>query len=516
MRIPFPERIPIWHATVFAVCLAAIELAMGTNALFSGLVIIFIVTSTIAFNMAGGLTRPSGSYVFFFAVLAVIIGLVAKCIFFEAADSNLKVPLITMGAYTAGMIVMLGAVWMSRRFRRRVGLLENLAKVEDLRMASIGCIVAGIGVPLLAGLLVTAGGNVFSPLFSAYNQINHFLPMGIILGVTAEIYGSGGKRSISVPVLLAWGWMYYNGVFLSFSKESLFLPPVCWLATGAALRYRFSRNQIVGGLLALFLFSRYMVPYCQYGRSFRSDDNTYSQNLAVSLDLMSRLEEVRLIYAANIAMIDPRAANEYFNKQEGIFERLQMFGIDDALNYVTEEVGPHGLTPIPGYFLNAIPHVIWPGKPNINMANVYGHEVGLPESDLTTSISFSPVAEAYHDAKWIGVLAVAPCIWFLLFLIMDSLCGDTRKSPWGILALSLFAHDAPEGLLGGPIYLMTFGCVIISIIAFFSAYLLPLLAATLTGAKRKVKPVRDVRAVSARRPARPAFVPEPPSPDTSL
>ncbi|RXH54882.1 hypothetical protein GRAN_3986 [Granulicella sibirica] len=494
--------------------LAVVQLALGTNALFSGLCIVFIVTATYAFNMAGGLARPSGSYVFFFALLAVILGLVAKCLLLEAADSNLRVPMITMEAYTGGILAMLAAVYMSQRFIRRVGFLQNLATVDNMKMAAIGCLVAGIGVPLLGGVLYTEGGNVFTPLFSAYNQINHFLPMAIILGVTAEIYLSNGTRSVNAPVLIAGGWMLFQGGVLSFSKEALFLPPVCWLATGASLRYRFSRGQLFGGLLILFLFGRYMIPFCQYGRSFRSDSNTFSQNVDVSISLLFRLEEVRTLYAQNLAIIDRGSQHGYFNTDQGLFDRLQMFGIDDALNAVTEEEGEYGLTPILSYFLNAVPHVFWPDKPTINMANVFGHAVGLPESDTTTSISFSPVAEAYHDAKWAGVFIVAPIIWFLLFIIMDSLCGDTRKSPWGILALSLFAHDAPEGMLGGPVYLMSMGVIIISTIAIFSAYLLPLLATMTTGAKsRKAKRVLAVLPAARQRGG---LVSKPPAADSSL
>jgi hypothetical protein len=60
---------------------------------------------------------------------------------------------------------------------------------------------------------------------------------------------------------------------------------------------------------------------------------------------------------------------------------------------------------------------------------------------------------------WTGVFLVAPVIWIILFTVFDSLCGDVRKSPWGLVVIPVFAHIAPEGMLGGPIYFLWFGGV---------------------------------------------------------
>ena len=119
-----------------------------------------------------------------------------------------------------------------------------------------------------------------------------------------------------------------------------------------------------------------------------------------------------------------------------------------------------------------------------------------PEDDTTTGISFTPAAEAFHLARWVGVLVVAPIIWTILFTLFDSLCGDVRKSPWGLLVISIFAHVAPEGGLGGPIYLFGFGTVGILFAALAATYVMPIIGTLLAGpenvATRRIARVRSI------------------------
>jgi len=55
---------------------------------------VFLLVATFAFNTAGGLTRTSGVYVFFYSVLVVVIGLCYKPIW-----ESLRTPTCTP-AYT--------------------------------------------------------------------------------------------------------------------------------------------------------------------------------------------------------------------------------------------------------------------------------------------------------------------------------------------------------------------------------------------------------------------------------
>ena len=490
MTIPFPERIPLFYAFVFGVMLSVLLIMSGTGAVFAGLAVVFVVTSTLAFNIAGGLTRPSGSYVFFFAVLAVILGLVVKVVIWERVEVLLHSPVTTMGAYTGAMVAMLAAVYVSRRLSRKEGFLQDICSTENMGLAAIGCVVGGFGVPFLAGIAASTGSALLVPIASAFFQLNYFLNMAVILGTTYEIRRSGGRRSANASVYLATIFIWYSGVFFGFSKQALFTPPLCWLASCAALRYRFAFYQVVGVVLVLLFSSYYLVPFCQYGRGLVEQTATQSTRITTSIALLTHLGEVREKYNAAQGW-DARSENDYwfFEKDEGFFDRLTMFGIDDALITVTDQKGTYGMSPYIFYVASFVPRIFWKNKPSISMGNVFAHEIGFNEEDTTTGISFTPVAEAYHEAKWFGVLVVEPILWIITFVILDSLCGDLRKSPWGILVLAFFAHIAPEGALQGLFYMMSYGTLIVLVVAYFSAYVMPLLASLVSPPKRNVIPI---------------------------
>ncbi len=125
-------------------------------------------------------------------------------------------------------------------------------------------------------------------------------------------------------------------------------------------------------------------------------------------------------------------------------------------------------------FENVVPHFIWPDKPAILTGNVYAHEVGLlAEGDESTGVSFSSTAISYHLLGWFGVFLLAPALWFLLFTVFDSLCGDTRKSPWGLIVLVLYSHAAPEGDINAIIYMIFYSAFGVIFAAVIGAYVTP-------------------------------------------
>ena len=490
MVIPFPERISLLHASLFAFLLTLGLIMSGTGVLFSSLVFVFVVTAAIAFNIAGGLSRPSGAYVFFFATQAVILGLCVKVALWEPTELFLLSPLTTMSMYTGGIIAMTGAVYLTRRFARKEGFLQDVCSTKDMRLAAIGCVVGGVIIPLIADLIIAANVSpVLVPIANASHQIDRFLPMAVILGVTYEIKSSGGKRSLNIWAWAAGLMMMFNGFFLGFSKEGLFTAPVCWLLASAALGYRFRVWQVIALAVFGFVAVYYFVPFCEYGRIFRDDAHTQAERIKISMAVMSDLNGAREKTRLTLDSIDRQTSIfAFFSTSQGLLDRLEMIGIDDKLVTVTDEKGAYGLSPIGFYFASLVPKFIWKDKPFVIMGNRFAHELGYAEDDNTTGISFSPVVEGYHEAKWFGVFVVCPMMWLACFVLVDSLCGDVRKSPWGLLATATFAHVAPEGMLQGIFYFSTYGAFAVCVVAFLSAYVMPLLAHFVSPPRREFGP----------------------------
>jgi len=303
-----------------------------------------------------------------------------------------------------------------------------------------------------------------------------------------EIRSSRGTRSVNLFALLGAGYFFALGL-LHYSKEGILTPLVCWLIPVCLLRFRLSAVQVAGGLLSAFLIFHYLVPYAEYGRSYRGSEHNIHENIADSTRLLTHPNETRKV---SVETTSDDAAG-YFNKPEGFWDRLQFISVDDGLINVTDQGRVFGLWPIRAMFLNAIPRVFWPNKPNRNIGNIYAHEVdsNFTDEDKTTGISYSPTAEAYHMAKWWGIFVVAPLIWILLFVVFDALIGDLRASPWGLLLMVQVAHVAPEGQLTGPIYLVTFGAEIYTFCALFATYIAPHFAVVVLGPDRRIGAVHS-------------------------
>lgn len=469
MRFPYPERIPFSGAAIFAIALFIVQRMEGTPIYFCAGSLLFILIATLAFNTAGGLARASGAYIFFYSLLVVVIGLVYKAYLREPADSNLADPRTTIEVYVAGISAMFVAAFLSRRFSRKTGLLEHLLKDSQMYRSSIGCLVAGIFASSLIALLGKSGERIQT----AFNQLNNLIPLAIILGVIYEIRRTEGRRSVNLFIVVG---MVYQFVFygiLTFSKQGMLTPLVSWFLAAWSQRYRFSRIQVLGGLMAAWVIFQYLVPYSQYARDAVDADAGRSERAALALQLLEEPEVARKEYST----VDIHGLNSYYNTYQGFWDRLQFISADDALINITDQGKVFGLLPLQAMTLNAIPRVFWPNKPSLNFGNLYAHQIGgISEEDTTTGISFSPTSEAYHMAKWTGVVVIAPLLWSLFFLVYDSLFGDLRRTPWGLLAAVLIAHFAPEGGMTGVIYLLTFGTEIFVFCALFATWVAPLIA----------------------------------------
>ncbi len=500
MRIPFPVRIPLQYSCGFAVVLCLVEVLEGTPVQFSLCAFAFIVVATLAFNAAGGFTRPSGSYIFFYATLSVIVGLTYKAFLGEAADTNLSAPQTTILVYLAAICGMFASAFLKQKVLPRSGLLEHTADNIDLHAASIGCMVVGIAIYVLTVLTIKTGdtaeefyANNSGTVLSALNQVNQFVPLGLILGVTHTIKSSGGRRFLSGTVVFGAIFAILAFGIVGTSKQGLFQPIACVMIAAAALRYRFSTGQVAAFIVSMVFAFYYLVPYVYVGKGVVPGEtylDTVKNAYALVTDLGFAREQMTSALQSRLDETDDFAIH-YFNSPQGIFDRLQMLSIDDALIDVTEQGRVFGYSPLLYDVYNLVPHFIWPDKPLVRLGNIYSHEIGMAhystvgEDDTTTGISFSPSADAFHMGRWTGVLVLAPALWFGCFFVMDFVCGDTRKSPWGLLVMAICAHMAPEGLMSGPFYLMTIGPLMVIFVSLLASYVLPLIGDLLPGKRQR-------------------------------
>ncbi len=461
--------------------LCMVQQLQGTTPLFSVCTGGFIILSVLAFNVAGGLTRPSGTFVLSYALLAVVFGVVYKVVVGEPGQSNLFQPDRTMELYVASSGSFLVAAYLGQRFRSKKYYLPQFSSNAALYRSSVGLLIAGAALVLLLTFVPSFGRS--GGILTGISHLTAFIPLSTLMGVTYQIRKSNGRSSINGPVVLGILLTFFFGV-VNYSKEGMMSPFIFWLLPAAAHRYKVSLVQIGAISVAFTFIVYYLVPYSQYGRNFKDPDASYSENLKTNLVLLSNLELVRKVYTQSAAeQFADDSLFHYYNKPQGFADRVQMITPDDAIIDATEHGAVFGIFPTIFSFENLIPHIIWPSKPSISWGNTYAHELGIisDEEDVSTGISFSPTGEAYHQAKWVGVFVLLPLLAFMLFVVMDSVCGDTRLSPFALLPGLGYLHGAPEGGITQFAGAAVFGAVSIIIAAFIGAYIMPLIASLLLG-----------------------------------
>ena len=493
MRLPFPTRIPVFWAALFAVGMLIVQQFQHTGFGFSLLFLAFVMLSTATFNLAGGLSRPSGAYVLFFALLTCVFGVFWKAVTGEAADSNLLAPDLTMAAYVGSMLSMMGVIYVIRHllkdsisFSARIG-----ANDLDFGDAALGCLVVGVLLDVInsSGLVPSGNGS----LLTAINHINFFYPVATILGTLVVIRSSGGRRSIGFVNGVAIAMQLFSG-FTGFSKQAMFTPLVCWAIAAASLRLRLTRVRLVTIGLTLFVVSHYLVPLSQVGREMIYDGESQTERLATAVALLEHPVDLRKSYQFTLDAATESAVNGfkigYYDSAQGFGDRLNMIYIDDQMIAYTDRGHVEGLGPLEFDFINLVPHFILPQKEKLDVAggqyanhgNYYAHELGtIADADTSTGISFSSTAEAFHLGSWLGIFLLAPLIWGGLFFISDSMYGDPRRSPWALFLLLYFAHSAPEGSLGATVGGLEVTNISLLAIMIFCLQFAPITGALLAG-----------------------------------
>jgi len=439
------------------------------------------VVSVLAFNHAGGFSRPSGVYIFWFAVLAVIFGVVAKVFYGEPGQSNLRVPQTTMTVYICSMLMM----WLSAAISRKLtwnspGLALVLgANHINLRYSAAGCMAVGF-LLVVANLFMSQ--NPGSAL-AALNQINYFLPLGIILGTIDVIQTSHGRRSTNYLILLAMTFSFLLGV-VQFSKQGMFTPFVAWLLAAFQMRLRLRPIHYVS-MAAFAIVSVTVLSPLSYGRDDVFPGMSLEAKFQLAEVLVQNVKQVRQdLYDDQVKALENGGQAGYYNQPEGLIDRLSMVPNDDALIAFTQQGHVLGYSPIEANFENWIPHFLTPNKEKMNDVgggNYYEHEMGnIPVNDTTTGISFSPAAEAFHLGGWAGIFLVMPLILTMFFIVFDFLLGDMRRHAFGLLVILLFGHLAPELGILGPIYETLFGSIAVVASILFCIYVAPILGAAVS------------------------------------
>ncbi len=456
-----------------------------TGLVFSLLFATFVFLGTLAFNVGGGFSRIEGAYVFFFTLLTCLFGVLLKAVLGEPADSNLQVPNLLMGAFTAGMFMLLWVVALSRKLAGRSLGLGNADGVDRLAytQAGLGCLVVGIALQLL-----DVFGGFPRDILSILNQLNLMPPLAILLGTIGAVRDSHGRRSVNFVSGSAMAFVVVLGV-TGFSKQAMLTPVVCYVLALWYARFNLRLVHLLS-LGAVAVISLTIVPLIAGAREqLPPEGANYSVRAGIAWDTLTHLAQARERQNEDAEFIKETSFNApYYSTDLGFLQRFTIIPVDDLFFAYSAKGNFIGLRPIREAYINLIPHILYPNKPASINGNFYAHEIGgfLAPDDFSTGISFSPVSEAYHSEGWLGIFLLMPAIWLILFVTMDVICGDVRRSPWGLVVILVFAHAAGESLLGGLIGFTYFGGISLMLAIFFCNRVAPVIGALFSGREHLV------------------------------
>jgi hypothetical protein len=481
MRVELPLRIPLAKTLIFASSLFVVQLLEHTGLTFSLLFFAFIVIANIAFNVAGGFSRASGAYVILFALLTCGVGVIWKAVLGEPADSNLLVPDLDMACYTASMFMMLMVILLNKII---TGKAKGISPgTIDYSLAALGCLIVAVTLTVLNN--VPGLGDPGSVL-SVLNKLSQFFLLAIILGTIGAIKDSGGRRSVNFISGISMALVFTSGC-LAFSKTGMFIPMAAWVVAAAFMRFRLRAVHFVAlSLCAVFAFTE--ASTIAGGRVLVTPGAGTADRVQVVYYLVTHPEESRQQQnELNATAIELRGHVGYYKNSQGFLDRLSILPADDTFFNYTSRGNYIGYRPVIENFENFVPHFLLPDKPVPISGNYYAHEIGgfLADDDDSTGISFSPVAEAYHIDGWAGVCLLLPAIWLTLFAGSDYICGDLRRSPWGLLLVVIFAHAAAESLVGALIWLTGYGLLGIVFAILFCTEFAPVIGALFYGSNRR-------------------------------
>ncbi|MGI4756336.1 MAG: hypothetical protein ACRYGF_05735 [Janthinobacterium lividum] len=474
MKVALPTRVSMRYVAYFAAFLLLVEVVEGTPVFLALTAQAFMLVSALAFNVAGGLAYPSGACIFFNAVLSLSLGVLLKAVLGEPLQSNLQGAQQTMLTYLAGMVSILIAAILAAKLRRKRGLLERIDTGMQMDQVGLGCLLIAYVTPYLLP-------SAFQGTFSQFN--NAFVYLAIVLPVYYRARQTDGRSSFHYVALIAWMYLTYTYGISAFSKQGLFGPSVAWMLAALAAGYRVSGAKLLAIASTVLVATTVLTPYSQLARNYRGEANQSD----LAFNLLLHPIETRALYNEQLKLNYMLGAGyHWFDQPQGLLDRLTMVPVDDALVYSTDHLRPGSPYALWSYVLNMVPRYLYPGKPTLLWGNVYAHDIGLiGEGDETTGISFTPYADGYHTAGWVGVTLILGAMFFVMFYVCDSVAGSVASSPWSLVYILYFTHAASEGMLGMTMYAVSTTTPALISAALISTYVAPILGNLVTP-RRKV------------------------------
>ena len=460
--LSFPRTLRLDVSLAAMMVLFLLQLLTGTDLEFAELTFLAFFFSVLGVNFAGGLRTLAGWCVAVIALKMFLIPQIAKVCYREPCQSNLELPLVTMGVIAVSMVFICLAALVTMPFRLPRVILSPVPDVNRLQKMAIISLCVGTGGFLAAQFMgVTEEGAVqLGGLPGLLRRISSCAPLAIVAGTAYTIRVSKGRRLLSLYNGIPFAAEFGIGVLFS-SKQALFEPFLFTALTGIAFGFCWRRFHLLAGIGSILIAFFVLFPFGQVTRNYTRGANireTYKKTvdyLDQNLRNPSFLADQYAEYRDRVE--DEKGNTSYFTNPNGLLERLTLIKAADLLISSTYKQGTGGWETINPAFADMLPRLILPRR-YVDVPNILGVRAGMIEEDNTgTDIAFGFAAHAFYAFGWTGVVVSSFLLGVMLIVVTRLITRELPGNVWAVVLLGVYQHSVAEGNIGSLLGLFTYG-----------------------------------------------------------
>jgi hypothetical protein len=362
---------------------------------------------------------------------------------------------------SAVMLLGFAGVWLAtvlvRNYVHRLRIFDATSSLEGLRALTIVLLVGGT-IALVA--VRVSSGNDESTVGGAWGVAKEFISFrtACLPALMLYLWRTKRRRWLTHPAVLAVLLFLSLQGLLGSSKQGMAEPFALYIMMAWA-RYGWRHPVLWLGLpLAFVSFQYFISPIGQFARNEGGRDKNPREAATATFDIvigyLSDPQYRERILHADDALVDKSQLQAtYIEGKLNSLNRIAMVGEADRLVSATNRYGNSGFETIGNSLLFAVPHVLYPQKPQSASGNFLGRYAGdLGDEDYGTQVSYGFMANAYNAY---GILWVLPLSFLCAFLVLGfvslSSAGPFFEDPWSLLAIAAMHQAYVESSFTGEI-----------------------------------------------------------------
>jgi hypothetical protein len=354
-----------------------------------------------------------------------------------------------MGMFTIACVACLS------RYLRVVQRTEFSPTQNPLVLHRISLVSLGLGIIGGISYFSSPSQALGQALWGICTYLRICLPLSLITAVAHRLLVSDRKKNMDLVIFSSLFLQIILGV-ITTSKEVSMSAALAYIVTVLYFGYRPKIRDI---LITSFIFLFYIlivVPISQFGRD-KTGVDSIQRKWEVFPELVAELfsNSDSLLSLYEIQRQNEKeymtSSNAYFTSAHSVVERLSLIKAADILITTSTLKGTLGWD----FFLKTLD--ILPNSLTGNTSYHSGNFLGkwtdsVSEDDEATSVSFTPIAEAYVVDHWVSVIVLGGGVFFLFFFINHAFFPLLSENIWAIWSFLLIQHSIAETSLSWMVF----------------------------------------------------------------